>query len=1002
MDVVFLLARRDELGQFLRHLNTEVQPIPDPESGGTVYWFSLTGSRHRAATGAEKSCCALLMDDTDPMGSAVHTARQLAVHRPRLLVTLGLADSLSPDVRLGDVIVATRLYGHGFADDAGGGEPVVYPCSPRPVNWARNFEFTHPERYRAWQLEFEALTGGQPGADREQFAGRPARLHDGPIGSRPTAVPATGTAVGAAAPEPGPLAVETASAKVLSAVMRTGHAAEVMVVRGVSGHAGGDAADIRTDGFAGSGDLGPASATILVRTMLEEITLESAAGSRLPSPSLPGTSPPIGNAFVGRTRDLQTLERLFTEDDAHLVTVTGEGGIGKTRLAREFLQAAKSRFPEGIYWADLGSNFELRSVEEAIARAVGVEGVPASQDSLVAALRIRRGVLVLDNFESVAAQAPLINRIIEACPFLRILVTSRQRLQIPSERVHRLQPLDHTGDVADSEAVALFVARVAESTARRTWSQEELATIDKICQAVEGVPLALELVASQAGHVGVADMLTLVSAGDAPGDPGGWRSDPASAVHVGLDRSFASSLNALSEDQFTLLKGVACFGGSASMEALIAMRGFFGDRLIEDLGALANRSLLRTAFDQSGSARYSILAPLREDVRRRPWPSQARTGVERAHADYFVDLAWTAKDHLIGPTQVTWLDSVEADVWNFSLAHDFVTRHGDIGDAMKLQGGLTRFWFARDFLVMGEALAENTAALDARTEQDVPWAEWSLSRGLIAWLRGRPAVAEDIFSQVTQFGSRSGAAFYEANGLGNRGLVAADQGRLDEAARDYADGEARAAWAGDDWNRAICISGLAGVEQRRGALDVAFTSYVQSLDLFRATGDTWSLARILRRMLSLAVELGDDDLIQATAEEAHAMGRVVKDAHSDAELDWLLGQRDERHQRYRDALQGYCRAAGRYADLGRESMAVLILQRVNALLLSQDESELAGRAAGIAGQLLERNVRQDAVQMDPPDAVADRLAYTRGFNSGVGDNALTGLEVLAEAVRCLD
>jgi predicted ATPase len=960
-DVAFLVTGRDSLTYFLRHLGAVVTPVGDRNSGDTVYAFAVGGSR------ASGSAIVSMIGDED---STDAVTRLLARHRPRLLVMIGSATADDPRVGRGDVVVATTVHGPSGP----------YACSPRPLTWARNFTFAHAHRFQTWQADVRRLAAGLlPGA-----AAPPSRLHDGPVRSASTvsAPDATGPC----------LAVDRAPAAAPASAI--GNGVDVMVVRGISHLLGEDAGGGAGPDDAARTELAMASATLLVTTLLAGTAPASGGISEHPLAGGPGTEATMRNSFVGRADTLRQLEQLFAEDSAiPLVTVTGEGGIGKTRLAQEFVRGAGPLFPEGVHWVDLGSNFEIGSVEEAIARAVGAEGVPASQDALIAVLRIRRGLLVLDNFESVTSRIPLVRRIVQECPSLRVLVTSRTRLQLPGEHTIRLDPLSHDIDAPESEAASLFRARITESTGTREWSSTELATIAEVCHLVEGVPLALELVASQADHIGVADMLRLVSDGGA----GPQHPTSVSAVRMGLDRSFASSIDDLTAAQQALLKTVSYFGGSASLAALGAVHAIAGEELVQDVGVLVNRSLLRAAFDAAGTSRYSLLAPLREHVDRRPWADGTGSAVKAGHARYFVDLAWRAREHLYGPAQARWLDAVESDVWNFRIAHDVMIRSGGLGDAMKIQGGLTRFWLVRDFLTMGEELAENIAAADPRVEPSDEWAEWSLSRGLLAWLRGRPDDADHILDTVVRYGETAGSAFYQANGLANRGLVAADVGRLAEARAFYADGELRAQQAGDSWNRAICVSGIASVQQREGDLEAALASYLQGLDLFRGTGDTWSLARILRRVLSLAVDLADDALITTVSAEARAMSDVVKDAHSEAEVFSLLARRDEAIGQDWVAVRGYFEAAASYARLGRTSLAKTQMGRATSVLLRRQEGELAGRADGIAAQLLPEPAGTQHEQ-GPELPTLQRLAYNRGFSTGARDNPLAGIRLLAQEV----
>jgi len=765
-------------------------------------------------------------------------------------------------------------------------------------------------------------------------------------------------------------------------------------VRGVSDYADTSKASTESSSRGQYREVAMRSATLYMLTLLRELL---SPGTRSDG-NWAVRKGSEESGFIGRAQELRKLERLLkTTNSARLITVTGEGGIGKTRLASEFVRrmGSSSSF-DHVVWVDLGSTFTVEDVIGEIGRGAGVEvAAVGDADGLVEVLRSRRDILVLDNFESVASRAPLISLLLDGCPRLRILVTSRERLHLTGEHCLQLPPLSHDVQDLSSEAVQLFLATATGRSADTTWRGTELESISQICSLVDGIPLAIEILASHTNHFAVTDILNRLRdpgvgahfLGRLPGAESGSRRRT-------LDETFESSCQLLEEPYLHLLEELSYFSGGATLDALTQVSTAEDPTIVtHGIQRLMDRSLVRA--DTSGmTTRYYLLAPLRQFASRRLNASPRFEAIQNHHADYFCELARVAGKDLFGPQQHVRLDEVEADVWNFATAHSWALRNDRIQDAMSLVSGLARLWFVRNQVRTGQSLAERIEG--APFDRSDCWADWTITRALLAWMRGRSSQADALLITASEYGDDFDKPYYLSNALSNRGLVALFEGRVEQARSYYAEGARVAETSGDTWNLAICRAGLGSVNQSVGEVRAALDLYLDGLQLFRDTGDTWSLARVLRRLADVGVSLDDQELVSSASQEAASLAELLKDAHAPAELDRILGRNAAKRGMANEAVIRYIKSAQSYVGLGRHQSAITSLHETTSLLIATGRIQEAGRTRGVIRQLLEKT---DGISVSPsdmaePTRVTERVSFAVGFDAGFRGSPHAELEYL--------
>ena len=430
-----------------------------------------------------------------------------------------------------------------------------------------------------------------------------------------------------------------------------------------------------------------------------------------------GPTPRLVTTFVGRSSDVERAMSLLGQG-VRLLTLTGPGGVGKTRLALEVCRRAASACPGGVRFVPLGHQRDPKLIPELTARAFGLDA-----DAALAAgtLDGNPRLLVYDNFEHVTAAAPFVVRLLESAPSMHVLVTSREALHVSGERELLVQPLPA------SDAVALFVERARAVRHEFALTADNEPAVAEICDRLEGLPLAIELAAAR---VRILSPQAILARLERPLEllTHGARDLPARQQT--LRDTIAWSYSLLSPDERQLFTRLAGFAGCSRLESAerIAALGDIGPggRVLDALGGLVERNLLRRVHYANGEVRVAMLDTVREFALE----CLARSGEEReirdAHAAIYVQLAETAAVRYATPDEARWLELLEMDLKNLRAAFRWCVDSGDAGTALRLAEALAPFWRTRGRVAEGErwraaarAAAGRQAALpDGLTERE--------------------------------------------------------------------------------------------------------------------------------------------------------------------------------------------------------------------------------------------------------------------------------------------
>jgi predicted ATPase/class 3 adenylate cyclase len=457
----------------------------------------------------------------------------------------------------------------------------------------------------------------------------------------------------------------------------------------------------------------------------------------------PNNLPVQLSSFLGRERELEEIEASL--ERSRLLTLTGPGGTGKTRLSLQVGAREADRFPDGIFFIPLSLLKDPDLVPATIAQELGIpdRGGLSPMAALIDHLRERRTLLILDNFEQVAEAAPRVAELLAASPGLAILATSRSALRIYGEREYPVPPLatpdprlhESPERLSQYESVALFIERAMAVKPDFQVTNENAPAVAEISSRLDGLPLAIELAAArinvlppQAMLARLGDRLSLLS--------GGARDRPErqQTLRGAIDWSY----DLLDEDERALFRRLAVFAGGARLDAIESVCP--GDELkgpiIDGLASLVEKSLLRQVAAGDGEPRFLMLGTIREYALERLTESGRADQLRHAHARHFAALLEQAAPQLLGSDKRRWLDWLEEDHDNLRAACEWSIETGDVPMALSLVARAWRFWQMRGYLLEGTDRARRALALPKVGDFPEARADALEAAGGLAWWRG--------------------------------------------------------------------------------------------------------------------------------------------------------------------------------------------------------------------------------------------------------------------------
>jgi predicted ATPase len=616
----------------------------------------------------------------------------------------------------------------------------------------------------------------------------------------------------------------------------------------------------------------------LIRADLATLLAERfAVSGASPGPEVVGgravALPSAFTPLVGRDRELRAVVGLL-EGDARLITLTGSGGIGKSRLAIEAAAQVRDRFPGGVVFVDLAPVTDPALVLGAIAEALGVrDGMGRIEDLLRTALHGRRILLLVDNFEQVIDGAPALRSLLQDAPLVTALVTSRILLRVSGEHAMEVGPLalpdlaaEPAVDVdAANPSIELFVSSVRAAKPDFRLTPQNLVAIRKICVALDGVPLAIELAAAHARVLAPADLLDRLHRRLAV-LAGGGRDLPARQRT--MRAAIEWSVQLLPPSAHDLLIRLGVFAGSFSLEAVEAIaEDLDGGEVLADLGTLVDGSLVRQE-DRGDRARFTMLSTVNEYVQSELDARPDARAVRDRHAQWVVALADQAGSMLKGPDQGQWIEQLADDIENVRAGIRHLLNTGQWDLAAACVWSLYVYWWLTGH-------AEVRIWMDEVLDAGEPIEPRSRAialyfRGTIGYWRGTEAVDVDGLIEGAELFHRSGDPTAEALTLGVMALTLPTASGFDRAEDLLATATALVREAGDGWGEAIMRIGLVRLAIATGRFELALERTALAVTIAERVGDSFGLGITLYYQGWARLTLGDaasaaDDFDRALA-----------------------------------------------------------------------------------------------------------------------------------------
>ena len=574
----------------------------------------------------------------------------------------------------------------------------------------------------------------------------------------------------------------------------------------------------------------------------------------------------VSTPLFGRDEALADVERLLTRDRVRLLTMSGAGGAGKTRLAGAAAVRVAAEFPDGVSFVDLSSVEEATLVPASIAQAIGVQesGSAQLETILSEVLEGRAILLVLDNFEQVLGAVQFVADLLARCPRLVMLVTSREPLHLRAEHVLPVRPLPVPGvDVSDpsavarNPAVALFVDRGRACRPGFDLTRDNVRAVAEICTQLDGLPLAIELAAAQLSVLSPNVILERLYA-RAPFVLSGVSDLPAR--HRTLRAAVASSYDLLNADAQAVFRWCGVFAGgfTSSAAADIFVDGNQVLDLLPMLAVLADKNLLQVADDPSGELRFRWLETIRSFAVDHLTLNGELTIARRRHAEYYVALAEAAESALVGPEMSNTLDTLEREYDNFRAVFHWALEGDadDLGLGLRLAGAMYRFWNLRGHL--GEARQWLDRALPSSSDQPpVVRAKALNASGVLAGMQADDERAEACFAESLVLWRAIGDTTRVAAAVGNLGLVAQNRHDLEQALACFRESQELYELSCDQRGVAVSLGSRARLERQQGHHREAVPLFERSVALFRELGDARSLANSLANLGHSALAVGN-------------------------------------------------------------------------------------------------------------------------------------------------
>jgi predicted ATPase/class 3 adenylate cyclase len=635
--------------------------------------------------------------------------------------------------------------------------------------------------------------------------------------------------------------------------------------------------------------------------------------------SYPNNLPLQATPLIGRVREVEEVSERIRGPETRLLTLVGPGGTGKTRVGLQAAAELVEDFEDGVFYVPMATFTDPDLVAPTIARTLGLSegGARPPEAQLADYLREKHTLLLLDNLEQIPESAPVLDRVLSAAARLKILVTSRTPLRLYGEQEFPVPPLSLPDpgslppleNLADYEAVGLFVERARAVKPEFSLTEENADAVVEICRRLDGLPLAIELAAARVKLLPPRVLLERLG-NRLEFLTGGARNLPERQRT--LRNAIEWSYGLLDEDEKALFVRFGVFSGGATLEAMEAVcdaQGNLPMDTFEGVSSLLDKSLLRQEEGAGGEPRFVMLETIREFANGKLEGSGEAEALRRVHAEHFLALAEEAEPRLTTGEQVPWLNRLEDEYDNLrgALSWSLERREGET--ALRLGGALWRFWYVRGHTSEGRRWLEEALSLNARGAESLR-ARALNGAGHLAWSQDDHQRAEVLREESLALSRQAGDKREIADALNGLGFVALRRGNFEAARKMHEEALLLSREIGDRWGIAhsIDLSGRAAAFQ--GDYAAARPRLEAALEMFREVGDRSGIAESIGIIGMAALGEGDYQAARLRFEEARKIMSSLGDRRGIGKTTTVLGDavfnqgdRDAARSLYVEALE---------------------------------------------------------------------------------------------------
>ena len=678
----------------------------------------------------------------------------------------------------------------------------------------------------------------------------------------------------------------------------------------------------------------------------------------------PSNMPVQRTVFIGREREVANLRQLLNREDVRLVTLTGPGGIGKTRLALQVVTEMGDSFAGGLCFVSLSAVSRNESMTTAIAQAIGLREVPgqSSRESLKEYVRglAQPLLLLLDNFEHLLSAGSAVAELLTLSPNLKVLVTSQallhvygeHELPVPALAAPDMRSVPHAPEaLLRFPAISLFLERAKAVKNDFTLTKENATAVAGICSRLDGLPLAIELAASRVKLLSPTAMLTRLES-SLNLLTGGARDLPVRQQTLRGTVEWSYSLLDAAEQR--LFRRLSVFIGGCTLEAVEAVcntKGDLGLDVLDGMASMVDKSLTQQLQETAAESRFLMLSTIREYALERLAEAGEEFATRRAHAAYYVVLAEEGGGEL--STHPEWLTRFDLEHQNFCDALEFLIRTGHADWGMRLGAALFHYWEMREHITDGWALLNRLLKLPGAAQPKMR-ARLLFYAAIFAGSRGDFAscqkLHEESLKACRDLQDNRGIAV----ALNALGVTARDRGDLDTACSFFE--QCVATWRdlGSYIDSARALSNLANVVRLQGKHARAHALYDECLAIFHAAGDSTGVAWTMNYLGDLLQESVDAIAARSYYEQSLSAFRQLGDGWGIASALCDLGRLSAVQDQHQDADRFYGESIRMFQDLGHKRGIARVLECLAVSAAARRRPEQSLHLAGAAAALRQR------------------------------------------------